>query len=483
MMKWFASLVDREYYLAQYADVRQAGLDPVRHFVLHGWREGRSPSARIALTRNDRSPPPAARILNALHAAIVLARPAAARPTFQLAERGSRWLVRCMIRKGGAANRIVRMLRKADIAEASSAWAEVEAANPYSFLEPRVFGETAAPRQRTVTLPAKSIARVDDALVIGAFQVLKDDTFVCYEPAADPDRDFVAGIWPYVAKIQGTGEVVAWYDYEREETLPEGILFSGRCSPNYFHWLVEYLGRAYVLARSEHLRGVPLIVDADMFPQEFESLQAVLPDWPVHRLRKGTLLKVARLHVPSIPTFHPDSVRIPFWQGAGVCGDTLAFLRQRILGHYGIQPVAPWRKVFIARRSGRNITNTDEVEQLMVEHGFEVVDTAALGLEQQVRLFQEAKIIAGGMGAAFTNLIFCSPGARILALSSPFTRRFCMQANLAEFAGCSYLVLAGSHPQYRPEHDDKLPDINLVMDSFTIDIGQLRAALAQVQAD
>jgi capsular polysaccharide biosynthesis protein len=176
-------------------------------------------------------------------------------------------------------------------------------------------------------------------------------------------------------------------------------------------------------------------------------------------------------------------VRIPFWQGAGVCHDTLAFLRQRILRHYGIQPATPWRKVFIARRSGRNITNTDEVEQLMAESGFEVVDTATLDLEQQVRLFQEAKVIAGGMGAAFTNLIFCSPGARIVALSSPFTRRFCMQANLAAFAGCSYLVVAGSHPQYLPEHDERLPGINLVVDSFTIDIAQLRAALAEAQAD
>ncbi|HYE38411.1 MAG TPA: glycosyltransferase family 61 protein [Ramlibacter sp.] len=484
MMKWFDSLVDREYYLARYPDVRQAGIDPVRHFLVHGWREGRSPSARLDIARREKSPPLAARILNGIHTGRMVAQSTATRyTTFQFAERGSRWLVEVMLRKRHPGNRLARVLHKTALADASSAFDVLEPAKPYSFLEPRVFGELAPQQQRTVDLPAKTLARVDHATVVGAFQVLKGHGFVCYEPAADPDNDFVAGIWPYVAKIAGTREVVTWYEYEREETLQEGILFSGRCSPNYFHWLVEYLGRAYILARSEYLEGVPLIVDADMFPQEFESLQAVLPGWPIHKLHKGTLLKVNHLHIPSIATFHPDSVRIPFWQGAGVCVETLAFLRERILRHYGIEPATPWRKVFIARRSGRNITNTDEVEQVMVDNGFEVVDTAALSLEQQVRLFQEARIVAGGMGAAFTNLIFCSPGARVLALSSPFTKRFCMQSNLAGFAGCSYLVLAGSHPQYRPEHDGNLPSINLVMDSFTIDIGQLRAALAQVQAD
>lgn len=36
---------DSAYYLAHNPDVRKAGLDPLQHFLAHGWKEGRDPSA------------------------------------------------------------------------------------------------------------------------------------------------------------------------------------------------------------------------------------------------------------------------------------------------------------------------------------------------------------------------------------------------------------------------------------------------------
>lgn len=38
---------DPAYYLLHYADVRQADVDPLWHFVTHGWKEGRNPSAEF----------------------------------------------------------------------------------------------------------------------------------------------------------------------------------------------------------------------------------------------------------------------------------------------------------------------------------------------------------------------------------------------------------------------------------------------------
>ena len=40
----FSGLFDPAYYLRQYADVRHADVDPLEHFVLHGWKEGRNPN-------------------------------------------------------------------------------------------------------------------------------------------------------------------------------------------------------------------------------------------------------------------------------------------------------------------------------------------------------------------------------------------------------------------------------------------------------
>src|SRR5262249_18334750 len=35
---------DREYYLATNPDVKKSGMDPVVHYLVHGWREGRNPT-------------------------------------------------------------------------------------------------------------------------------------------------------------------------------------------------------------------------------------------------------------------------------------------------------------------------------------------------------------------------------------------------------------------------------------------------------
>ncbi|POA21768.1 hypothetical protein C1886_04115 [Pseudomonas sp. FW300-N1A1] len=40
-----SSLFDADYYLGRYPDVREQGIDPLKHYMLHGWREGRDPSA------------------------------------------------------------------------------------------------------------------------------------------------------------------------------------------------------------------------------------------------------------------------------------------------------------------------------------------------------------------------------------------------------------------------------------------------------
>lgn len=42
-----SGLFDGEYYLQSNPDVRAANIDPLKHFVKHGWKEGRNPSAQF----------------------------------------------------------------------------------------------------------------------------------------------------------------------------------------------------------------------------------------------------------------------------------------------------------------------------------------------------------------------------------------------------------------------------------------------------
>lgn len=44
-------LFDQDYYLASNADVSALGVDPLKHYMLHGWREGRNPSALFSTSK------------------------------------------------------------------------------------------------------------------------------------------------------------------------------------------------------------------------------------------------------------------------------------------------------------------------------------------------------------------------------------------------------------------------------------------------
>src|SRR6266536_5853307 len=46
-----SGLFNAEWYLKRYPDVAEAGLDPLEHFVDHGWQEWRDPNPDFAMTR------------------------------------------------------------------------------------------------------------------------------------------------------------------------------------------------------------------------------------------------------------------------------------------------------------------------------------------------------------------------------------------------------------------------------------------------
>ena len=43
-----SALFDREWYLKTYPDVAESGMDPIRHYIAFGAREGRDPSPEFS---------------------------------------------------------------------------------------------------------------------------------------------------------------------------------------------------------------------------------------------------------------------------------------------------------------------------------------------------------------------------------------------------------------------------------------------------
>lgn len=348
----------------------------------------------------------------------------------------------------------------------------------FGFSDPDVFNVMRPSLDHEVDVPSKWIYEVKSATIIGAFQVLSGRNIIIYEPAADPNLGFVAGIWPFVSRVKSSEDAaVVWYEYSRQDVVSEAILLSGRCSPNYFHVLIEYFARAKIINSSPALKGTPVIVDAHMFAQEFEALNILFPQNPILKMERESILKVDRLYLVSQHTFHPDEPTIPFWMGGAICVDTLRYLRDTILTSLEYVEGESNELIYLTRRAGRNISNNNEIESLVRKNGFLVVDPSQLTFGAQIAIFRKARIIIGAMGAAFSNLIFCQKGTIVIALCSPFHSTYVLQANLAKFSGCHYGLIVGKHDRYDENIDQHLWTLGDVMDSYYIEPSDLSDAI------
>lgn len=68
--------------------------------------------------------------------------------------------------------------------------------------------------------------------------------------------------------------------------------------------------------------------------------------------------------------------------------------------------------------------NEPEIERLVTQKGFEVVDPGQLTIKEQIGIFSQCEAVVGPSGAAMANMLWCRPGTRIIILHSdhPFKK-------------------------------------------------------------
>lgn len=455
-------LVDAEYYLNRYPDVRAAGVDPVRHFAECGYAvpiRAANPSMERAIIKLSPFLALAAVLLPIRRDDWVQCFVAHYQELWcgdlGLEFRFARWVARLLAARAtgsgpDAANleRIVgTTLPIARIGD-EHPWLTLRRMDPpetHRFSSPRVWERRGALVAREVTLPPLWCATVQNASVFGAMQVAASGHFVSYEPAADPSLSFAAGQFRHVIACYAAqdNKIVARLPDAATSRLDEAILLGGRCSNNHFHFLIEYLSRGYLIDRLGLPDDIPLVISDNLFPSQMEALELFFPGRKFVAVSSRERLDVVRLHIPSLMTYLPDALEVTDWKKEGLRFASLDWLRRRAYEALNLEDDAPSQpsRIFLARRRGRNIVNADEVEAVFARHGFAIVDPSTLSFIEQVRLFAAATHVAGPLGAAFSNTIFCRPGTSVLGLGSRYAVTSSLFQNLAELMGCDCIHL------------------------------------------
>jgi len=94
----------------------------------------------------------------------------------------------------------------------------------------------------------------------------------------------------------------------------------------------------------------------------------------------------------------------------------ITWLRQQFLPH-GRMPEGVGKKIYIPRfGQTRMAANEEQLIKAFTEMGWSIVDTAKLSFREQIGLFQNAKVVCGMHGAAFSNMTWATSGCQIIEM-------------------------------------------------------------------
>ena len=165
---------------------------------------------------------------------------------------------------------------------------------------------------------------------------------------------------------------------------------------NYFHFYNDILAKLCFI--DEHLqlsRDIPIVISLKLYQKPF--FQYFLTHSELLSCRNWVVQTHFYIHAKTTyfckPLTHTkkylDQIRDSLKQSARIHS-------------------ASDRRIFISRGSHRmrHIENMEEITRICGKYDIEVVDTEDLCLDQQIKLFQEARLVIGIHGAGLMNIIY-----------------------------------------------------------------------------
>ena len=162
---------------------------------------------------------------------------------------------------------------------------------------------------------------------------------------------------------------------------------------NYYHYFNDVLARLRLVESLDIPDDVPVVLSAPLASRAYvrDSIERGAFG------RRRVLIQSARTFVRARVVYSVD-------KRSGDRRDYDFFLDRLV-------PDGPGdgeRRVLLVRspKRGRSLTNVDAVRRLCALRGFEVVDTEAWSLSDQIELFRNTRVIVGVHGAGLANIIF-----------------------------------------------------------------------------
>ena len=207
------------------------------------------------------------------------------------------------------------------------------------------------------------------------------------------------------AALQAVRDAIAGGGFERHD-LPL-VLGKKRGAANYGHWMIEMLPMLHLaLSRLADRRIGVLLHDVG--------------DPALGGIMQETLRRLgiadARVRVSGMaPVFVRELILVEGLTEHGTYMSPLVRDCHDRLAHGGVVGLGVERVLLLRGAGlGRRFRDDPHMTRIAASRGFSVLSPAGLGLDGQIAMMRDARVVAGVMGAAMTNLIYARAGTRAL---------------------------------------------------------------------
>lgn len=202
----------------------------------------------------------------------------------------------------------------------------------------------------------------------------------------------------------------------------EIILVDRWAAANYFHWIYQVIPAIYHAIKAY---PNPLLITHSMKSWQKELLELSFEELPdIYELDDEKAYSFKRLTISSLASRYASCNMMDAWfkTDPELYKPALSIKKNKSLfsDQHGT-------RLYLTRKDQerRPLTNENEIELMLKDLGFMVVDTSMLTIKDQVKLFDSTEIVVGATGAAFANLGFCRPGTKVCILHYSSYKNMC----------------------------------------------------------
>lgn len=257
---------------------------------------------------------------------------------------------------------------------------------------------------------------------------------------------FVAGLSSRLIRLKRSSNLVLLRRTKNLDVLEIGGVvcnLTSRCASNYWHSLIEDVGRyVWYLERNGSSSFDKIIISKNMSPAAVQALRMLAPEKEIVQLGTDSMVETAQMISPMGMISLYDEPTLNINHTFQVQNDYILNLRNWLLKLPSLTPNLSRECIYITRNSPvRRLQSEEELIFQLESEGVEIFDFSTLSFENQFEVIRSAKKIIGVAGAAWANIVMASTETAFLSIVGVDAANWDLHAKIAQFCGVPYQQL------------------------------------------